>query len=121
MPLELGVFFGAKRFGGKYQKAKRCIVLDKSRFRYQKFISDIAGQDVHAHQQKMEALISVLAGWLRDEGRDPIVPGGKRMTAEFATFVKELPKICAKRHLEADELTMGDYTEMIAEYITVIT
>ena len=47
MPLELGVFLGAKCFGGKGQKSKRCIILDKEKYRYQRYISDIAGQDIH--------------------------------------------------------------------------
>src|SRR5207244_972943 len=44
MPLELGLFLGAKRFGTGKHKAKTCLILDVERYRYQKFISDIAGQ-----------------------------------------------------------------------------
>lgn len=43
MPLELGTFLGAKHFGSEIQKKKTCLILDKEKFRYQKFISDIAG------------------------------------------------------------------------------
>src|ERR1043165_1148256 len=46
MPLELGVFLGAKRFGKGAQKRKYCLILDRSEYRYQKFISDISGQDI---------------------------------------------------------------------------
>ena len=49
MPLELGIFLGAKRFGVEDQKGKKCLVMDKERFRYQKFISDIAGQDIRGY------------------------------------------------------------------------
>jgi hypothetical protein len=86
MPLELGLFFGAKRYGGKAQKTKRCIVLDRDKFRYQKFISDISGQDIHAHQGKLEVLLGELASWLRTESQDQTVPGGKRMAVEFSIF-----------------------------------
>ncbi|MEA2337939.1 MAG: hypothetical protein QOE82_1946 [Thermoanaerobaculia bacterium] len=44
MPLELGLFIGAKRFGRAEQKTKTCLILDIERYRYQKFISDIAGR-----------------------------------------------------------------------------
>src|SRR5829696_1359187 len=44
MPLELGVFLGARRYGGREQKAKRCIVFDREPWRYQRFMSDLAGQ-----------------------------------------------------------------------------
>jgi hypothetical protein len=69
MPLELGIFFGAKRFGGKAQNKKRCIVLDRDKFRYQKFISDISGQDIHSHQATLSVLLAELAGWLRIESQ----------------------------------------------------
>jgi hypothetical protein len=49
MPLELGLFLGAKTFGSGDHKRKVAIILDTERFRYQKFISDIAGQDIRAH------------------------------------------------------------------------
>jgi hypothetical protein len=44
MPFELGIFLGARRFGGRNQSRKRCLVLEAEKYRYQKFLSDIAGQ-----------------------------------------------------------------------------
>lgn len=117
MPLELGIFIAAKRFGTGGQKLKRCIVLDKRRYRYQKFISDIAGQDIRSHEMKLATLIETLATWLRDQSRDPKVPGGRRIATEFSSFRKRLPKICAARALHPDELTFGDYAELVAEYL----
>ena len=35
MTLELGLFLGAKAFGGPDQQAKRCLVLDETPYRYQ--------------------------------------------------------------------------------------
>jgi hypothetical protein len=49
MPLELGLFLGAKRFGASLQRRKTCLILDRQPHRYQKFISDIAGQDIRSH------------------------------------------------------------------------
>lgn len=46
MPLELGIFLGAKRYGGKSQKLKKLLILDLEQFRYQRFISDLAGIDI---------------------------------------------------------------------------
>ncbi len=117
MPLELGVFLGAKRFGAKGQKSKRCIIFDKQRYRYQSYISDIAGQDIHAHRGRIVALIEEVASWLRGESRDPKVPGGRKMASEFAIFQKEIPTICLARRLEPDELTFGDYVDMVGQYV----
>ena len=44
MPFELGLFLGARRFGKGDQRRKLCLVLEAERYRYQKFLSDIAGQ-----------------------------------------------------------------------------
>ena len=49
MPLELGLFLGAAHFGNPVQRKKHALILDTERFRYQKFISDIADQDIKAH------------------------------------------------------------------------
>jgi hypothetical protein len=38
MPLELGLFLGAKRYGNKRQKSKSCKILDADRYRFQKFV-----------------------------------------------------------------------------------
>lgn len=58
MPLELGIFLGAKRFGATQQRRKSCLVLDKEKYRYQKFISDIAGQDIQSHDGNTNSVIA---------------------------------------------------------------
>jgi hypothetical protein len=119
MPLELGVFLAAKRFGIRAQKLKRCIVLDKQRYRYQTFISDIAGQDIHSHEGKQQLLIEELAAWLRNQSRLRNVPGGRKMAREFVSFRRTIPRVCSQRNLHPDELTFGDYVEMVVEYLAV--
>ena len=117
MPLELGMFLGAKRFGVGPQRSKQCIVLDKQKYRFQRYISDISGQDVHSHQGKLQTLIEELASWLRNQSHDPKVPGGRKIAKEFASFRRKMPKICRTRGLEPDELTFADYADMVAEYL----
>ena len=72
MPLELGVFLGAKSYGGPAQKNKRCIIFDRERYRFQRYISDIAGQDIHSHEGSEQKLIEELATWLRDQSRNSL-------------------------------------------------
>ena len=38
MPLELGIFLGAKEYGGPSQRQKRSLILDTERYRYQKLL-----------------------------------------------------------------------------------
>ena len=66
MPLELGLWLGAKRFGNKRDQQKRALVLDKLPRRYQVFCSDIAGQDATSHNNDSETVVRRIRDWLRN-------------------------------------------------------
>jgi hypothetical protein len=117
MPLELGLFLGARAYGGRKHNAKACIIFDRDQHRFQRYVSDIAGQDIHAHGGAYDRLIRELAGWLRMQSRDNRVPGGAAIVAEFDAFRADLPRILAARRLDAREVTFGDYTTIVAEYL----
>jgi hypothetical protein len=117
MPFELGLFLGARKFGGRAQSRKKTLILDRDRFRYQAFISDIAGQDVHAYDGEFPQLIEETATWLRDEARAPHVPGGRAIAVEYARFRAALPAVAATKRLEPDELTFKDLTAISVEWI----
>jgi len=115
MPLELGLFLGANRFGSK---PKRCIIFDIERYRFAKFISDIAGQDIHEHKGRVDAVIIEVATWLRQQSRDTRVPGGKAIASEYTAFCKRLPVICKTSKITEAELTFGEFNLIVADYIT---
>ena len=117
MPLELGLFLGAKKFGGAKYRNKKALILDRDLYRYQTYISDIAGQDIHAHGGNTAQLITEVATWLRDEVQDPAVPGGRAIADEYDRFKADVPAICAVRRLAPDELTFGDFRAMAEEWI----
>jgi len=64
MPLELGIFMGAKAFGGAVQKRKAAMILDTEQYRFQRYISDIAGQDIRAHGGNPENVIRHVRSFL---------------------------------------------------------
>jgi hypothetical protein len=117
MPFELGLYLGAKTFGGRTSRTKKALILDREAFRYQAFLSDIAGQDIHAHDGEVDVLIERVATWLRDEVQDPDVPGGRAIAAEYARFRADVPAICAVKRLEPEEITFKDFRAMAAEWI----
>jgi len=120
MPLELGVFLGFCFAGNRRQREKRCIVFDRERYRYQRFISDISGQDIHCHDDDERTLIAELASWLRVQSRDPKVPGGRVIAHEFDEFARRLPAILDDRRLTLDELTFSDYASIVASYLAIV-
>ncbi|HUZ91758.1 MAG TPA: hypothetical protein VMU78_07645 [Methylocella sp.] len=117
MPLELGLFLGARKFGGRKHAQKNSIILDRELHRYQAFISDIAGQDIHSHDGEVGHLIERIATWLRDAAQALNVPGGRAIAAEFKRFRADLPDIAASLCLELDELTFKDLTNIAANWI----
>lgn len=64
MPLELGLFLGARKFGSALDRTKRSLVLDRAPYRYQKFCSDIAGQDIRSHADDPSRAIRGVRDWL---------------------------------------------------------
>src|SRR5215469_14823927 len=108
MPLELGVFLGAHRFGSGRQSRKLCLVLDTERYRFQQFISDIAGQDIKAHSGDPPRAIAAVREFLT-AAAGTVLPGGRTLLRRFTEFRAELPAICARFGLEPDELTFPDY------------
>lgn len=83
MPLELGLFLGCKRYGGPAQKDKVCLILDKERYRFQKYISDIAGQDIHEHSEDPEKAIVAVRDWLCAASKCKKLPGGQAIIARY--------------------------------------
>jgi hypothetical protein len=117
MPFELGLFLGAHRFGGKKHSRKKSLIFDREGHRYQSFISDIAGQDIHSHDSSLGSLIEQISTWLLDQAQDYGIPGGRAIAAEFNRFRIDLPAIAAAKRLQPEELTFKDLTNIAAEWI----
>lgn len=118
MPLELGLFLGAKRFGAGPQSRKSCLVLDRDSYRYQEFISDIAGQDIAAHANDPAEAIRAVRDWLSISKAGIRRPaGGPVIAGRYRRFMTELPKICADAELQASELTFVEYADMASTWL----
>jgi hypothetical protein len=117
MPLELGIFLGCQRFGGKTHRSKSCLVLDRERYRYQKFISDIAGQDVYSHDNNPKNAVLQVRNWLRTASQRTNIPGGEAIWKRFNQFQQELPAICQQMRIQVNELTFADYTHVVHHWL----
>ncbi|HEV7922881.1 MAG TPA: hypothetical protein VGR02_19010 [Thermoanaerobaculia bacterium] len=117
MPLELGFFLGAKRYGSERDRQKRCLILDRERYRYRNFCSDIAGQDIRAHNDEPNEAIRAVRDWLSNQRSGVLIPGGKTISERYGLFRADLPLRAGRARLDHRELTFGDYTRMIVAWL----
>ena len=121
MPLELGLWLGAGYLGRDDQVNKQCIIFDSEPYRYQRFISDIGGQDVHAHDCSVSKVITELAGWLRHLPGGVSAGGGQLIGLEYEAFEAVLPALCTEVGLARDEMQFGDFNSIVTEYVASLT
>jgi hypothetical protein len=116
MPFELGLFVAAQRFGSGKQKQKVSLILDRDRYRFQKFLSDIAGQDIQDHQQSDDTETRRVGDWLRSQSDRPL-PGGTEIVTRYRRFRSALPRLCQPLALSDSALFFRDYTYLIALWL----
>lgn len=119
MPLELGLFLGAKRFGSSKQKKKNCLIFDRERYRYQKFISDIAGQDIRPHSSNPGEAIREIRDWLRPIVKEAFLPGGAFLVKRYHLFRNDLPGFCHDLNLLENETTFTDILSLIIRWLSL--
>ena len=117
MPLELGIFLGAKRYGGAGHARKSCLILDREPFRYQVYCSDIAGQDIRAHHNDVGEAIGAVRNWLRTHLQGSGVPGAIRMRERYAEFRMELPVAARAANLALQDLNFLDNRTLVTAWL----
>ena len=80
--------------------------------RYQQFISDIAGQDIQAHNDAPELTVKVVRDWLRTASRRETIPSGSIIWERYQEFREKLPQMAREGRLIVEELVFNDYTEV---------
>jgi len=116
MPLELGIFLGAKRFGAGAQKAKRLLVLDVEPFRYQRFVSDLAGMDIHAHGGDPLRALAETRDWLANVSRRAL-PSAERVTRLYEIFLGQLPVLARELEFDPARLPYVDYERLVTGWL----
>jgi hypothetical protein len=118
MPLELGIFLGAQEYGSGDQKRKRSLILDKEQYRYQKFCSDIAGQDIRAHYEQPARLIAAVRPMLSTAlGGRACLPGPATIHARYQKFRRDLPTVSKQVHARVSELQFAEFRFFVEEWL----
>lgn len=115
MPLELGIFLGAKQFGQNQQKKKVALILDREQFRYQAFISDIAGHDIQAHAGNCDRIVGIIRDWFAQFVGN--LPGRAFIEQHYGQFRDDFPALCNEMRRRPEEITFNDLTSMISIWL----
>ena len=118
MPLELGICIGAIDFGRADQKQKEYLIIESKQFRFREFISDLSGQDIKAHNDKIEGAIKVVRNYLSDKSDDSI-PSASIVNREYEDFKFNLPDLCAVHKWIVDELKFSEYSSLVTTWLAL--
>jgi hypothetical protein len=91
--------------------------MDRRLYRYQRFISDIAGQDVVSHFNRPKHLIRQVRDWLATESRNSTIPGGDYMFYRFRRFQKYLPALCKRMRQNPNQMTFSDLSAIVGIWL----
>ncbi len=117
MPFELGMFYGAQRFGTARHKVKNALVLDAVPFRYQQVLSDLNGIDVKIHQNKPAILVQKIRNWLYTASGKSSIPGHEEIMKGYNTLQAQLPILYKKAGLYKGHATFNDYCVVVEELL----
>jgi hypothetical protein len=117
MPLELGLFLGAQKFGGKKDRLKACLVLEGERYQYQRFISDLAGVDPAAHLNQPEEAVGAVRKFLSAHRSGHAVPGRNRILELYADFTGELPVLLEAVNQDRQSMTFAEFRGYVEDYV----
>ena len=117
MPYELGLFIGCRQYGAKKHKEKVALILDSERYRYQKFLSDINGQDIKSHDNDPQKAVQAVRRWLAPSPHRTKQHGATEIWKRYQQFEAHLPAYCADPSVN---LTPDELRSSFVEFVQVV-
>lgn len=117
MPFELGLFLGLAERKTPAPSRKSALVLDRDRYRYQVFLSDIAGQDILSHHGTPEGAVQAVRNWLNDQDKKRTHPGTQAIQKHFRSFLAWVPGKLKNRGHSEEDLSFVDWTNLMSGWL----
>jgi hypothetical protein len=120
MPFELGLDLGCRYYGTAHLRSKQCLILEKERYRYQKVLSDISGNDIRAHHNDPEKLVEELRDWLRVSSGEALLPAAKlwEQLKLFSGQLKTLLQQQGYSERNVQSLEMAEYISFVKSWMS---
>jgi hypothetical protein len=112
MPFELGLDMGCRFYGNRRYAAKECLILERERYRYQRVLSDISGNDIRAHGGDPQTLISEVRKWLQVTTSRQL-PSGSQIWQRFSEFTGFLQASLISSGFTVEEIDSLEIAELI--------
>ncbi|MFP4249322.1 MAG: hypothetical protein ACLFU7_06665 [Armatimonadota bacterium] len=90
MPFELGIDYGARRFGCSFLQEKRHLVLEEKPYAYHKALSDLSGSDIKSHRNEPDEIVRAVRDWLYDTCEMDTLEYPAVIWSEFNDFASSL-------------------------------
>jgi hypothetical protein len=114
MPFELGLDFGCKRFKGGQQSDKKSLILDAGKYRYQRAISDISGNDIAFHAGKPENAVREVRNWLKKSHHSKKMASASRIWIDYNEFNTNFLKIIRQLQFSNEDIKKMPWSEYIS-------
>ena len=104
--------------GKKYFLANsrdKILILDKEEYRFQKFISDIAGQDILSHNNSVSGIIKAIREWLTKITSKQI-QSASFIILQHELFMKQKAELCEKNNFDVNDLSYKDYNDLVKDF-----
>lgn len=117
MPFELGLDIGCRTFkDDSLANQKKCLILEKEKYRYQKALSDLAGADIKSHNNEPEEVVRQIRNWFIESDLDHAV-SPSRIWETFNEFMADFYVRREEEGFKGKDLEMMP----IPEYIRFIS
>jgi hypothetical protein len=118
MPLELGAAIGLRglRHAAGDKADHRLLILDAKAYRYQTFVSDLAGVDIKGHGNQPKKLIQAVRDFL-NPCVDRHLPGPAAIYESYSLFEETLPVLAREQRQKVAELTYIDRLRHLSAFL----
>ena len=110
MPFECGIDFGIKITNSNLSK-KEILILEKEKYRYKEYLSDISGNDIEAHKNSPEIIMKSIRDWFRKKNKN--VPSHIKILDAYLKFKTNYDEILISNELDPEDINSIPFTEII--------
>ncbi len=117
MPFELGLHLGSVWTRSSPDRSACILILDRERYRYQRLLSDISGQDIRSHGGTPGGMISAVRKWLSAQKKREVLFGTATLQKYFAEFSKWYPRELKLRGWTAEDVGFASWSDLMIDWL----